>query len=163
MIRIPIFLLLLIVSYGILSHFIINNINNKDSKIEEYIVDTQRQIVAVTNNTKLVNERTTQYETLINKITESANTITQNYARKNAVPNLLTEIMFNIPKEVQLISIENPTTKNINIQAKSKEYEQLGYFIAKLKNEGILMNITSTSGVKQGEFVVITISGELPY
>ena len=89
--------------------------------------------------------------------------VAQSYARKNALPNLLTEIMFNIPKEVQLISIENPSSKNINIQARSKEYEQVGYFIAKLKNEGILMNITSTSGVKQGEFVVITISGELPY
>lgn len=163
MIRIPIFLLLLIVSYGILSHFIISNINDKDSEIEKYIADTQRQIVAVANNTKLVNERTTQYETLINKITESANSITQNYARKNAIPNLLTEIMFNIPKEVQLISIENTTSKNISIQARSKEYQQLGYFIAKLKNEGILMNITSTSGVKQDEFVVITISGQLPY
>lgn len=163
MIRAAVGLLLLVISYGVLSHFIINNIDNKDKQIEDYMADTQRQIVAITNNAKLVNERTTQYETLINKITESANSMTESYARKNALPNLLTEIMFNIPKEVQLISIENSTSKSISIQARSKEYEQLGYFIAKLKNEGILMNITSTSGVKQDEFVVITISGDLPY
>lgn len=163
MVRFAVGLILLIVSYGIVSHFIINQITNKDNEIKSYIEGTQRQIVSIVNNTKLINERTTQYETFINKIKESSNMIAQSYARKNAIPNLLTEIMFNIPKEVQLISIENPSSKSINIQARSKEYEQLGYFIAKLKNEGILMNITSTSGVKQGEFVVITISGQLPY
>lgn len=163
MIRLGTGLLLLIISYGIISQIIVNQINNKDKQIKDYIIDTQRQIASIVSNTRLINERSSQYQTMIDKITEASNNITQNYARKNALPNLLTEIMFNIPKEVQLISIENPTSKNINIQARSKEYEQLGYFIAKLKNEGILMNITSTSGVKQDEFVVITISGELPY
>lgn len=163
MIRFGVSLLFLIISYGIISQIIINQINNKDKQIKDYIVDTQKQISDIASNTRLINEKTTQYKTLIDKINEASNNITQSYARKNAIPNLLTEIMFNIPKEVQLISIENTTSKDINIEARSKEYEQLGYFIAKLKNEGILMNITSTSGVKQDEFVVIKISGQLPY
>lgn len=163
LIRFGVALLLLIISYGIISQLIFNQITNKDQEIEGYIKDTQTQIATILSNSKIVNERTSQYQALIDKITETQNSVAENYARKNALPNLLTEIMFNIPKEVQLISIENPRSKNINIQARSKEYEQLGYFIAKLKNEGILTNITSTSGVKQGEFVVITISGDLPY
>lgn len=163
MIRLGASILLLILSYGIISQFIVNKINDKDKEIERYIKDTQTQITSIANNNRIVNERTSEYETLINKITEATNNITENYARKNALPNLLTEIMFNIPKEVQLISIENPTNKSVDIQARSKEYQQLGYFVAKLKNEGILMNVKSTSGIMQDEFIVITISGDLPY
>ena len=61
------------------------------------------------------------------------------------------------------MSIENYSEKGIKIQAKSKEYEQLGYFIAKIKTEGILNGVTATSGEKQNGFVVITIEGNLPY
>ena len=71
--------------------------------------------------------------------------------------------MYNIPKEVQLVRIENYTNKSVRIEARSKEYEQLGYFIAKIKNEGILTNVTATSGEKQNEFIVIAIEGQLPY
>lgn len=163
MIRFGVGVLLLIVAYTCFSYIILNQINKKDEEIKSYIESTQSKISAITANTRLVNERATQYQTLIEKMTAAADNVTQTYARKNAIPNLLTEIMYNIPKEVQLISIENSTNKNITIQARSKEYEQLGYFIAKLKTEGILANLTSTSGVKQGEFVVVTISGELPY
>ena len=71
--------------------------------------------------------------------------------------------MYNIPKEVQLISVQNTSGKTIKIEAQSKEYEQLGYFIAKLKNEGILTDVASSSGVKQTEYVKVTIQGNLPY
>ena len=37
------------------------------------------------------------------------------------------------------------------------------YFIAKIKNEGLLTDVTSTSGVKQDEVIKITIEGNLPY
>ena len=97
------------------------------------------------------------------KIDEASEELTQSYARKKAIPNLLTEIMTNIPKEVQLVSINNPTGKTIKIEAQSKEYEQLGYFIAKIKNEGILIDVTSTSGIRQGDFIKVTIQGQLPY
>ena len=53
--------------------------------------------------------------------------------------------MFVIPKEVQLISITNTTGKTIQIEAQAKKYEQLGYFIAGIKNEGILIDFTVTN------------------
>ena len=71
--------------------------------------------------------------------------------------------MFNIPKEVQLVSIQNTSGKAIKIEAQSEQYEQLGYFVAKIKNEGILTDVKSTSGIKQNEYVKITINGNLPY
>ena len=100
---------------------------------------------------------------MVEKINEANDKITESYAKKNAIPNFLTEIMFNIPKEVQLLSISNATDKQVSIVAQSKEYEQLGYFIAKIKNEGILTDVTSTSGEKQGDYILVTITGNLPY
>ena len=71
--------------------------------------------------------------------------------------------MFVIPKEVQLISITNTTGKTIQIEAQAKKYEQLGYFIAGIKNEGILIDVTSTAGTKTSELVTVTITGNLNY
>ena len=156
-------ILILLVVYSVFAKILMGQITNKQTEVKGFITDTEKKITNISTKTKLVNERAGQYEELVKKIEQANEELTQSFARKKAIPNLLTEIMTNIPKEVQLISITNPTGKNIKIEAQSKEYEQLGYFIAKVKNEGILISVTSTSGTKQGEFIKITIEGELPY
>lgn len=163
MIRVAGGLLILFVVYGIFSGLIMSQINKKENEVQSYISDSKEQIASISNNTRLVKEREEQYNAMIEKINEANDKLTQSYAKKNVLPNFLTEIMFNIPKEVQLSSIENTSGKKVTIQAKSKEYEQLGYFIAKIKNEGILTDVTSTSGNRQDEFIVVTIEGNLPY
>lgn len=155
--------LILLIVYSVFAKMLIGQINNKQLEVSGFITDTETKISNISRNTKLVNERADQYNSLIEKMDKASQELTQSYARKKAIPNLLTEIMTNIPKEVQLISINNTTSKNIKIEAQSKEYEQLGYFIAKIKNEGILTGVTSTSGTRQGDFVKVTIQGQLPY
>ena len=155
--------LLILIIYIIFSSSIISKINKTDEKFLAYTSEAQTKISDLEKNTKLVTDRTNQYKDIIAKINEANNELTENYARKNALPNLLTQIMYNIPKDVQLISIQNTSGKTIEIDARSIQYEQLGYFIAKIKNEGILINVTSTSGLKQDEYVNVKINGELPY
>ena len=70
--------------------------------------------------------------------------------------------MYIIPEEVRLTSIENTSEKNIKIIAESSNYDQLGYFIAKIKLEGYLKNVISSSGQKTGDIVKVTIEGVLP-
>ena len=163
MIRFTLGLLFLIIVYVVFSSIIINQISKKQTEVQIFIADSKEQIATVTTNTTLVQERTEQYNKMIEKINEANDKLTESYAKKNVLPNFLTEIMFNIPKEVQLLSIQNVSGKIIKIEARSKEYEQLGYFIAKMKNEGILTDVTSTSGEKQNGYVVVTIQGNLPY
>ena len=81
---------------------------------------------------------------------------------KDAIPNMLNKIMFIIPKYVQIISIENTSSNHIVIEAVSEKYEQLGYFVAAIKNDGMLKNIKSTPGTKSDSLVQITIEGDLP-
>ena len=163
MIRTAVGLLFLLIVYVVFSNVIINEMNKKETEVQEFITDSKEQIALVTNNTVLVQKRTEQYNKMIEKINEANEKLTESYAKKNVLPNFLTEIMFNIPKEVQLLSIQNTSGKVVKIEARSKEYEQLGYFIAKTKNEGILTDVTATSGEKQNGYVVVTIQGNLPY
>ena len=163
LIRTAIGFLILLVLYALFSTTIIKKINKKQEETNKYIMETRVQMASLDKNTKLVSDRTTQYKDIIKKIDEANQELTASFARKNALPNLLTQLMFNIPQEVQLISIENTSGKTIKIEAQSKEYEQLGYFIAKIKNEGLLTSVKSTSGLKQTEYVKVTIEGNLPY
>ena len=127
--------LILLIVYSIFAKMLMGQISDKQMQLREFIKDTETKIGNISKESKLINERTEQYNSLIEKIDEASEELTQSYARKKAIPNLLTEIMTNIPKEVQLVSINNPTGKTIKIEAQSKEYEQLGYFIAKIKKE----------------------------
>ena len=81
---------------------------------------------------------------------------------RNAIPNLLNQIMYVIPSNVQITSIENTTQKHIVIKAQAEKYEQLGYLKAKLKSDNILTDVISDSGVKEGDVVKVTIEGDLP-
>ena len=81
---------------------------------------------------------------------------------KNAIPNFLNKIMVNIPKRVQITSIENTEDKHIVIEIQSKEYEQLGYFMAAIKSNNILENVKSTSGQRDGDTIKIILEGDLP-
>ena len=48
------------------------------------------------------------------------------------------------------------------IEAQANKHEQLGYFKAVLDVNGILENVKSTSGTKNGNVISITIEGDLP-
>lgn len=163
MIRFAVGILALIIVYIVFSNIILKQINKKEEEIQAFIKNTKEEIAEISNNKIIINERTEQYNTMIDKINEANNKLIESYARRNVLPNFLTEIMFNIPKEVQLLAITNTSGKTIRIEAQSEEYEQLGYFIAKIRNEGILTDVTSTSGEKREGYIIVTIEGKLPY
>jgi len=163
LIRVGISILLLIIVYIIIVKTISGQINKKQKEVEEYISDTTKKLEIVTKYTSTVNDKTRNYENLIAKIDEANEKLTQSYARRNVIPNFLSEIETTIPKGVQLLSIKNPTTKTVQIEAQAKEYEQLGYFISKIKADSILTNVKSTQSVKQNEYIRITIEGDLVY
>ena len=156
-------LLLIIVVYIVAEKMIVGSINRKDRQVQEVVTDTTEKIATVENHTKLINARTSDYNSLVEKINEANEALAQGYARKNAIPNFLTQVMFNMPKDVQLVTITNTTSKTIKIVARAEKYEQLGYLKATLKNSGILTDITSTSGTKQNDVIEVTITGNLPY
>ena len=163
MIRLVVALLILLVLYSIFTKYILTQMSNKQAEAQELIDDTQTKIESVVMDTRQVQARTSEYESLITKIDQSSNEQTQSIIRRNAIPNLLNRVMYAIPKEVQLTSVKNTSGKSVEIQAQSDRYQYLGFFLAKLKNDAILLNVTSSEGNKVGGVIQITITGDLPY
>ena len=74
---------------------------------------------------------------------------------------MLNKIMFIIPQQVQIVSIENTESNHIVIEAVSEKYEQLGFFLTAIEEDGMFENIQSTTGDKSDSLVKITIEGDL--
>lgn len=156
-------LALLIILYIASTQILSNKINEKIELAQTAITQSNEEIATIENYTTTINARTSKYQKIVQTINESNDQISNSYASKNAIPNLLNRIMYNIPKGVQLLSIQNASGKAITIEARAAEYDQLGYFKAVLEEENILTNIKSTKGTNQNGIINITITGDLPY
>lgn len=137
-------------------------LNNKISQADKSISNTQTRIQEIQEYNKKFNSLTTKYERLITNIEDINNANSEDKRYKNAIPNLLNNIMTIIPTNVQLTSIENTTDTHIVITAKSKYYEEIAYFKTKLKTEEILENVVSDTGSSAEGYLSVTIEGELP-
>jgi len=163
LIRIAAYLLVLLIIYSGFSILLNNQMEKKQEEANQSISVTRQQISLAKSDDEKVKSRTNEYTTMIKNLEDANDRITDRTRTRNAIPNLLNQIMSVIPEGVQLTSIDNTSGTHIKITAKSKKYEQLGYFIAKLKTEVILNDVISTAGQKDNGEVAVTIEGELPW
>lgn len=161
-VRISIGLLLLVIIYSTFSALLANQMNQKEREAEESIASTNQQITLANNDNEKIKSKTNEYTTLLKNLEDKNNKITDRNRTRNAIPNLLNQIMSIIPENVQLTSIENTSDTHIVINAQSNKYEQLGYLKAKIKTDVILTNVISTAGQKDNNIVTVKIEGELP-
>ncbi len=157
-------LLVLAVAYITISIYINTQFKNKEQQISNTTADINKQITAIDSDKKKVDAKASEYLELATNLQNVTNEINDKNSHKNNIPSLLTNIMFAIPKEVQLTSIENPNGKKIVINAQSSKYEQLAYFKALLKSEGVLQpsSVVSSEARKENNIVKIVIEGEMP-
>lgn len=156
--------LILTIIYSGFSMFLNKEINKKNLEIAEVKQDTNNQITEVKKDIEDVQNKTSEYQRLAENLRNISNQVSENNKNRNNIPNLLSQIMHSIPQGVQITSIENPSSKHIIIQAQSQKYEQLGYFKAILKTQGILSpsTVVSSDGERSGEVVKVRIEGDLP-
>lgn len=162
LIRVAIALFLLVVIYSGFSGLLNYQMNQKENEADDSIANTNKQIQLANKDNEKIKTKTNEYSTMIQNLQDASDRLTDRNRTRNAIPNLLNQIMSVIPENVQLTSIENDTGTHIVIDAQSNRYEQLGYFVARLKTDVILNNVTSTSGQKDGGVVTIKIEGDLP-
>lgn len=160
--RIAMALLLLVVIYTGFSGVLANQINSKGKEADEYITSTREQIVLANSDNEKMNSKINEYTSMLRSLEDANNKITDQNKTRNAIPNLLNQIMSIVPENVQLTSIENPSDTHIVINARSNKYEQLGYLKAKIKTDVILTNVISTAGQKDNSAVTVKIEGDLP-
>lgn len=156
--------LILFVLYVGLAEYINYELKNKEASIEETRTDINQQISLIEKDKGKVDSKASEYTTLTTNLQNATNALSDKNIYKNSITTLLSEIMYIIPKEVQLTSIENPSGKKIVINAQSAKYEQLAYFKALLKSKGVLepTSVVSSTAVKESNVVKIVIEGDLP-
>ena len=169
LVRCCIMVLMITIIFGVCSVLLKNQISAKTQEAQEVIDDTTKQLNKLDSNKNAINKKITDFERITTNLQNASSSIALKQGRKNEIPTLLNQIVYTIPKNVQLTSIKNveqkagdETKQHIIINAQSRQYEQLAYFKARLSNSGYLLNVTSTEGTKQGEYVVVTIEGDLP-
>ena len=154
--------LLFIIIYASFATMLVSQMNKVDEEVEAGMNQVNAEMKKIESDVATLDKRTSEYSTLTTQLKTAAEKISDINRSKNSIPNLLNKIMFTIPEKVQVTSIENTTRTHIVINAQAVDYDQLGYFVAKLKTDNILTNVVSSSGVKQNGIVKVTIEGELP-
>ena len=162
LVRTIVAIILINIIFTIFSKSLIKQMDKKQTEIEGLISKEQAEIAKINKDTNSLNSKNTTYQAKTQELKAINDKISKIAEMKNSIPNLLNQIMYIIPEEVKLTSIENTADKKIKIIAESANYDQLGYFIAKLKLEGYLKDVISSSGQKSGEIVKVTIEGVLP-
>ena len=166
MIRICVLVLVAYLVYSFASMSIIKEIDTKKAEINTAISQTDMELAKFDSDKMRIESATSTYTMLLDSLRKLSSDVGgQEEARvieKDAIPNLLNKIMFVMPQKVKVISIENTEAKHIVIELEATEYEQLGYFMAAIKTNEILVNVKSTSGSKEGSVVKIVVEGDLP-
>lgn len=77
------------------------------------------------------------------------------------IPNFLSKLMFIMPANVKVTTIDVDEIGNVEIQAESGQYAQLGFFVSRLKVEEILENVDMEVISDSGNIKII-VSGVMP-
>lgn len=164
LLRIAVGLLMLIVVYGGISAYLNNAINKKEEEITKATNDVTSEIQKISADDESIKAKTSKYVSMKERLENLNAKAEDRNKRKNAIPTLLNQIMFSIPKGVQITSIQNTSGTKIVINAQASTYDQLGYLKASIKNYEILTNVISDSGEKQTQdgLIKTTIEGNLP-
>ncbi len=139
-----------------------NQINNKDIQAGESIEQTNSQMLLIDKDIQEVQNKTNEYTTKINNLKAINEKLEENNRLKKSIPILLNKLMYIMPDEVQVTSIQNTTNTHVEIQAQSRSYAQLGYLTTNIKVSGVLLNVISTAGQQDNGIITIKIEGDLP-
>ncbi len=162
LLRTAVGLIILFVIYSCFAILLQNQMEEKGQQAQESINDTNAQIQLAESDKTKIDSRTNDYTEMIQNLQDLNDRLTDASKTRDAIPNLLNSIMYIIPENVQITSIQNTTGTHIVIQAQSNKYEQLGMFKAKLDTEMYLTNVISTSGQQENNVIKVTIEGDLP-
>ena len=141
--------LILTLLYSGFSFYLNNRISEKITETEAVSEYTDQQIQLANNDINSVKNKTNQYVEMKNNLTDINERLEEDLSLRGSIPNLLMEIMTSVPRDVQITQIENTVAndeRHIIIRAQSRYYDELGYFKAKLSEDGILNNVVSSQG-----------------
>lgn len=122
---------------------------------------TDSRIQNVKTDTEYVKRQADDYKTKTDKLTKIIESIKTRTERSYDIPNFMSQLMFVIPEDVKVTSIRVEEEKTVLLEAQSGKYNQLGYFVSKIKLEGVLKDV-DMEVVSMDSNIKIKINGVLP-
>lgn len=159
--RLAIMLGMVLAFYSVVAVYSANQIDKKNT-------DTLKQISLVNANVSAANQDATflrgqaeKYIEITNKLKAIITKINEQTSRGFDIPNFLSKVMFIMPANVVVTSIDVSETGNVLIKAESGQHAQLGYLVSRIKLEKILLDVNMEVVDMSGN-IKILISGVLP-
>jgi actin-related protein len=135
-------------------------LSKKSGLADKTIADIRQELADIESDTTQINSSAVEYQSKTNKLEDIINQIIREDERSFNIPNLLSQIMFMVPDDVKISSLEVATNNEVLIEANSGKYSQLGYFVSKLKLENILYNV-DMEVLSMDNDIKIKVSGDL--
>ena len=153
-----------LVTYCIASSVLSNQIVAKTSEVNRQITSANNVISAAKSDAEYLKGVADEYIEVTNKLSAilvKINQTAQEKANDFDIPNFLSELMFIMPANVKVTSIDVDKNGEVKMEAESGQYAQLGFFVSKLKLAEVLndvdMEVVSDSGN-----IKIIVSGVMP-
>lgn len=139
-------------------------VTNNKTAITKSIEKVRSVTNDIDSDISYVNNNINQYKTITDYVSTTLDKVEKNEIGKFSTYNVakfLQEVMNIIPNNIKLVSITSNDNKKVTVTAESTTYSELGYFISKMKLDGILTNI-KVQKIENGTTVKIEIGGDLP-
>lgn len=147
--------------YGAVAVYSNNMISEKTKATEKEIASVEAAISNAKSDTVYLNGLADNYVEITNKLSAIIAKINKQSKKTYDIPNFLSKLMFIMPANVSVKTIDIKDTGAVTISAESGQYAQLGYLVSKIKLENALLNVDMT--VKSVDSnIKIEISGVLP-
>lgn len=164
LVKLAVFAITFLTTYSIASNVINKQIQAKTQEINAEIGKANAVIQLANDDSQYLKSVADDYVEITNKLSAIIVKIEEDRTSSRIdfdIPNFLSKLMFIMPANVRVTSIDVDEIGNVKIQAESGQYAQLGFFVSRLKVEEILQNV-DMEVVSDSENIKIIVSGVMP-
>jgi len=151
------------IAYTGVAHFVQSSLQDKIKRVEENTAKTNTQIEKVMSDRDMIQTKADEYKNKTDKLQRMIDKIKLQRERSYDVPNFMSQLMFIIPVDVKVSSIQIGTNDTVILEAESPRYAQLGYFVSRLKLAGILKDVDMEVDPDMSSTIKIKVEGVLPW
>ena len=159
--RVAVSLFVTWVAYTGFAGYVEGRIDERTIKVESNIAKTANEIKNVDSDRNLIQLKSDEYRDKTVELQRIIDSIRLQEERSFDVPNFLSQLMFIIPTEVKVTSVQIGTDDTVILEAESGKYAQLGYFVSRLKLAGILKDV-DMEVINMSSTIQIKVNGVLP-
>ncbi len=159
--RVAVSLFVAWVAYTGFAGYVEGRIDERTIEVNNNIAKTQSEIKNVENDKNFIQVKANEYADKTKNLQRILDSIKLQQERSFDVPNFLSQLMFIIPTDVQVTSVQIGTDDTVVLEAQSGKYAQLGYFVSRLKLASVLEDV-EMEVINMSSTIQIKVSGVLP-